>query len=485
MRFQICDTAVWVTRSADKYKVPGQRGLLLRLLLLWPQGHVSQELICAVLGIKRSGVGTYLRALRTDLGDRDLIKSEDGFVYLDPPPAERLDIDAYAFQHLVDEAFTKARGNTYVDMSLEIRNEVSDPLDQALSLWRGSPATGLDNVLSDVDRRELVDERIRLEALCDDWLSRWSDARLLKNDCRLVGSSSRTVREAIADLMLMASAPCPPEGTWERLFTACKRAGDRQRAQTAWDLCKSHYHREYGTSPPDDLSSLVGDLVAVDHPDSVPLAVEGRVVARAQPSVGTTPDQDPRLPLIELLGISSASAIHLRGSRLEPSDCIERTQRLLYFSGVLASKWVMEPAVRSEFEQLLYRLDTQDDPGDVRFMVIDPSSEAYERLQQLRGGRISDESVPHLIRLAKKYQCFEVRAFQHLPAFRILAIDDEVVSFSPYALAAEAYKTSRRGWDAPHVILDPQAPWPLAAAFRLYFEEAWARCKPLQEGTLD
>lgn len=486
MRLELCDTAVWLESDGQRSKVPGQRGLLLRLLTLWPAQKVPQDLACAVLGIKRNGLGTYLKALRSDLGGKSFVVSEDGLIYLDIPG---LTTDFAAFESTLESALEIANGADFETLPKELALRLRPSLDAAERIWKGSPATGLDRAVSDPDiSDDLIGSRIQLESLCDEWLDKWTDCRILRADCLIAEGSEREVRSAISELMSLARTPAPTERVWKRLLTACNMLSDRQRGQTAWDLCRNYYTNQYGSPPPESLTELSPPQLQTlpFRRDSKP-AIEGIVAENASilAGIATSESGDPRLPLIELLGITTASALHLRGSRLEPEDCIERTQNRLYFSGVLASKWVTEAAVRVEFEKLLYRLDTQDEPGDVRFLIIDPNSDAYERLGQLRGGKISDESVPHLLRLAKQYQSFEVRGINRLPAFRIIAIDDDVVSFSPYALAGEAYATSRRGWDAPHVMLDPQAPWPLASAFRLYFEEAWDAASPIKESNLD
>jgi Domain of unknown function (DUF5919) len=149
----------------------------------------------------------------------------------------------------------------------------------------------------------------------------------------------------------------------------------------------------------------------------------------------------------------------------------------LYFSGVLASKWVIEPAVRSDFRRLLARLDANK--GEARFLVINPQGDAFRRLNELRQGHISTESIAPLKHLAEQHHSLQVRLYDSLPAFRIVVIDDDVVSFSPYRLAADAYLASDRGWEAPHVVLDPMANYPLAEAFLLLFNETWENAVPI------
>jgi hypothetical protein len=113
--------------------------------------------------------------------------------------------------------------------------------------------------------------------------------------------------------------------------------------------------------------------------------------------------------------------------------------------------------------------------------MINPHSDGFKRLCELRQGNISLESVGPLRELASRHRSLQVRAYDGLPAFRIVVIDDDVVSFSPYRLAAEAYLKTDRGWEAPHVVLDPVARYPLAEAFVLLFQETWKNAIPIGE----
>ena len=47
------------------------------------------------------------------------------------------------------------------------------------------------------------------------------------------------------------------------------------------------------------------------------------------------------------------------------------------------------------------------------------------------------------------------------------------MTFSPYRLDEETYLRGVQGWESPHVVLDPLAPWPLADAFAALFNEMW------------
>lgn len=181
--------------------------------------------------------------------------------------------------------------------------------------------------------------------------------------------------------------------------------------------------------------------------------------------------------IINSMGITSGTAMTLQGSKVTPEECIERTRKRLYFMGVLASKWVLDPRVRSEFERMLSHLDQLN--GDCRFLIIDPESAAFKRLQAIRDGDISTDSVNHLRTLTADHPSFNVRKYTTLPTFRIVAIDNELVSFSSYHMKKGDYARSRYGWESPHLVLDPKSEWPIADAFVLLFEETWDAADPL------
>ena len=80
--------------------------------------------------------------------------------------------------------------------------------------------------------------------------------------------------------------------------------------------------------------------------------------------------------------------------------------------------------------------------------------------------------------LSADHPSFQVRLYESLPTFRIVLIDQSIVSFSPY-LMARGTERARTGWEAPHIVLDRTAAWPLASTFETLFEETWRTSKPL------
>lgn len=226
-------------------------------------------------------------------------------------------------------------------------------------------------------------------------------------------------------------------------------------------------------------------------------AGERPVVARGV--VADSPDLGALEQIAYEVGISAdGSSLRLQGSRTDPMDCIEATNRRLFFSGVFATKWVDSSFKRSRLSMLLSRLDNEMRPGrdpdehaadsgvseggaPARFLILDPESESYERYRRLTGSNESPESVPWLKELAEEHPSFEVRLFDALPTFRIVILDDDVVSISPYKLRDYDHAGGLAGWDAAHVALSPFAPWALARSFEALFVEQWRVARPIEE----
>lgn len=472
---QICTSAPCIRTPTGIDPVTGPAGVLLRILLLSPEPRVPIDAAVAVMGVMKSGIGTYVGTLRDALGGDAFVRRNHGTLEF---TGDRMNTDAGAIDVLFKEAtyladsVRDARGD---DMRAEfipvhVAKEMLPKLEEIVSMYNGSPAMGLGGYKMENLNESQQHWAIQLDDVVSAWVDLWMTVQLMRADCLLtIGPPHIVAKQVVKDLLAMARTPDPPAEVWPRLLKAAQLAEDPRISKKIWALVENFYAQE-GEPIPDKLRTLAPSSTSIPpdkvaHPHRIPLERPLEDASQA----------DPRIELADLLGITTASSLALRGSRLEPAECIARTKRRLYFSGVLASKWVLDPAIRFEFEELLERLDDDESgPGDVRFLVIDPTSDAYERLHQMRGGRLSDESVPHLRRLAGRFESFKVRVVNNLPAFRIIVIDDDIVSFSPYALQKERYATSRLGWAAPHVMLDPLAPFPLAEAFRLYFEEAWS-----------
>jgi hypothetical protein len=184
------------------------------------------------------------------------------------------------------------------------------------------------------------------------------------------------------------------------------------------------------------------------------------------------------------LGISTNAAARLRGSRVEPSECIDATVSKLWFAGILGGKWVLDPDVLGKFEALLDRLDTSEDAEDVvgtpvRLLIINPRSSSFQRLKRQGTVTTEDEaSLPVLHRLAREHHSFAVKMYDAEPMFRMIIVDDTFVTVSPY-LNLSADFIPEQGWEVPQLVLVPFAQFPLAKSFEALFKDMWKRAEPI------
>lgn len=182
---------------------------------------------------------------------------------------------------------------------------------------------------------------------------------------------------------------------------------------------------------------------------------------------------DNLLAVIEEMGIAGGTNI-LTKSKYEPLECMRKTRRKLCFIGILGSKWV-EPQIREEFRGFLQRV--QDRSGLVRFLLINPNSKAYEQLKGRRG--INAESLKEFRALCREFPCLQVRLYSQTPCFRLVFIDDQTLALSRYKMDKEGYFQSRFGWEAPHLVINADAPWSMYEAFEIYFQQVWETAQDL------
>jgi hypothetical protein len=441
--------------------VHGVKRGVLRLLVLAEGRTVTKSQIAELRETYEETVASkirYLRKLLNQVGCQDLIETIPSSGY-----RARLggwQVDAFEFRHAVTNPPGSSLSGPDVDVDGDVAHDAAQILRRALELWTVNPAFGLPHSTG----LELLFDQLHVQAQDQLLFARLRSARVAE------------LREATVELQHRVRT-AGSEPTWSLLLRAHASMRNRAQVERVIGEAEVYYQRKL----PSNLLAIIesirrGDtafLFPVENHETRPAALEN---VSLPSEIGASP-----IDLLGTLGITDATHLRLDGSRLTPSQCIHRTRSRLYFSGVLASKWVLEPAVRAELESLLIRLDGSG--GDVRFLIINPQGDAYQRLHTLRDGHLSCESIFHLAHLAKRHPSFSVRAFNSLPAFRIVIIDDDVVTFSPYRLAASKYLESDRGWRAPHVVLDPLAPYPLAEAFQLLFAETWNQALPIEEIT--
>jgi len=186
---------------------------------------------------------------------------------------------------------------------------------------------------------------------------------------------------------------------------------------------------------------------------------------------------DELVGVLNEMGITGCTS-QLSSSKYEPLQCMKQAQKSLSFMGILGSKWVIEPATRSEFSKFLTRI--QHHGGHIHFLLIQPNGVSFSKLKILREGAISHESLDHFRNLMKTYSCLQVRLYDLLPCFRLVFLDERIAAVSRYKIDKEGYFQSKQGWDAPHIEIDSTAVWSMYQAFELYFQQVWDSSQKLR-----
>lgn len=157
-----------------------------------------------------------------------------------------------------------------------------------------------------------------------------------------------------------------------------------------------------------------------------------------------------KLQLYEQLGIIDCTE-KLKGSDLEPFKCMSNVRNSLYFMGVGGEKWVKTKQLRKAFANMLR--ETKARGGEVRFLLINPASQAYGDLYELRGESVPYESYSHFVSLIKRFDNLKVRLYDHLPSFRMQFVDKTYLAVSHYFFKKEDHEEWDGGWKIPHLII--------------------------------
>src|SRR5262249_23088436 len=104
----------------------------------------------------------------------------------------------------------------------------------------------------------------------------------------------------------------------------------------------------------------------------------------------------------------------------------------------------------------------------------------FVRFQSITQTTESPGSFTWLRALSKRHQSFKIRVYDFLPTFRIIVIDDSLVTVAPYLNVPQEW-LREQGWESPHIVLAPMAPFPWAKSFERMFRESWRRSRPLEQ----
>jgi DNA-binding SARP family transcriptional activator len=438
--------------AAVEEAITGQEGAALRVLMLHRGRSLTKEELARYLTrsghrtVSPSSVPGYIRRLRAAIG-QDRVRSIAGYsCFIDPG-----DVDAFVFEKLVNEY-----GVCYITDVDNVTPEQLDLYEKLLELhamWKANPALPF----ADEHDDEFLFSRYH------DFERYWD---CLKRSIIYVELRSRRkprIEKAISRIEQLLSQDSHDEQSWALLFRA-RMSLLGGEAATSSMLARIQEQFPKGVSS--ELRYTINRITS-GHNDAL------FEIDRGQRS---HEDQQRVSQLVQTLGISPASELELRRSKLEPLECISQTVSQLRFSGILATKWVTDSYVLARFTRLLERLDNVS--GNVQFLLIDPASESYQRFIALRWSSGGVQPIEMLRSLSAAHPSFTVRLYDALPTFRIVLIDQTIVSFSPY-LMDPGTDRARTGWEAPHVVLDRTAPWPLAHTLDTLFSETWRTATPL------
>lgn len=177
------------------------------------------------------------------------------------------------------------------------------------------------------------------------------------------------------------------------------------------------------------------------------------------------------------LGIIGTSN-NLSESKFKPIQCMNETEKSLFFMGILGSKWVKD---KETFRDFLIKIQSKPN-GSVRYLMINPFSESFRILKSMRGEHLKDESTSVFKELVAEFPCLQARYYSFIPSFRLIFIDNKLVAVSRYKLDKNKYIESKQGWEAPHLIIQADGcDWSLYEPFLSYYQYIWENASDINE----
>lgn len=182
---------------------------------------------------------------------------------------------------------------------------------------------------------------------------------------------------------------------------------------------------------------------------------------------------EQRLKNIGITEITDAMA----GSNWSPDAVMARAQHQVRFLGVFGHKWVMDADRQNKYRAMLTRI--QLNGGRVQFLLLNPNSAPASKLALYRNQK-SDfykdfPSVEFYKNLAKEFDCFELRLYEHFPFIRLILVDG-VCSISRFKTQKSAENTLK----APQLVFAPEGPddnWTMYQSLVLLYDFLWGLAK--------
>lgn len=464
--------------------ITGQGWVLLRALVFQragvPTRLLADELRSGTKGYKPSSIPSEIKRLRAKLGS-ELIQSiklhsdggdeENGYA-LSLGPGDEVDLDEF-------ERLAQALGTEHLvfdDVPPGAGDDVEEKRD-AYGLMTVNPGLQ-DSCITAVSSGywRLQDYKNRLAlATGFGYVRRWLDGG------RIVDATN-----GLSFLRNFASSGTADDEVWKLLFRVAGSLPNR-------DSLLPDLHALFDKHEQADASADLLDLIQrVEAQDSAvllgPVETSGVGVepVEALQRKAFHEAEGNLADVAVLLGISANASLRLRDSRMDPGETIDATISKLWFAGVLGGKYVLDDKVLAKLEKLLDRLDEGEDAQDtvgtpVRLLICDPESREYDALKRLGLIKKRDaESVPILRDLVTRHPSFAVHMYQSRPMFRIIIIDDSLVTVGPYMNIPVDF-LPHSGWDVPQLVMTPAAQYPLARGFITLFQDLWNRSRSIEK----
>jgi hypothetical protein len=162
-----------------------------------------------------------------------------------------------------------------------------------------------------------------------------------------------------------------------------------------------------------------------------------------------------------------------------PRRCLARVGRNLRFMGLRSSKWVEDAETRQALERLLHFLDGNG-ASSMKFLILNPSSPAYRKLERMRQRKLGIGHLRFLARLEQRHRSLEVRCVDFITAFRFIAVDDHEVGLAVYPTDPQSFSESQYGWSSQHYTLSTEGKWTLARSLLFTFDQHFESAEPLR-----
>ena len=376
--------------GAAEEAITGQEGIVLRVLILHHRRSLAKDEIAHHLRrsgrspYHRPGVPGYIARLRNRIGQEYVRSTASYTSAMDPA-----DVDAFAFERLI----TRYGICDIADIDT-ITAEQVDRYEQMLELyamWKANPALPF----ADYQDDEFLTSRYQ------DFERYWDYLRRCIIYAELRSHRKPRIKEAISRLEQLLRQDPHDDSSWALLFRARASLPTRE---TTTSVMLARIQAEYPDGIPAELRYTVNRIIS-GHDDAL------FEIDRGQRS---DKDQQQVDRLVQAIGISPASELGLRRSKLEPLECIGReTVSQLRFAGILRAKWVADSYVRAQFTRLLERLDNNG--GSVQFLLLNPESESYQKFSELRWSSGGVQPIDMLHRLSAAHPSFAVRLYDTPP----------------------------------------------------------------------